>query len=179
MKNVILIVLLICPALSWADPWDNMTLEQAERVQEYLALNPYLLDYCDCCDFEGEYATEVYLMEVLSTEIVTCEWNPQYFSVKANVERIAKIPYKADGPDVEAPLAYTSEDEIIITMNYAWGYNEKAAKAAPLYTIIPYDVYGELELTSGYCREFTSFPSPAIIENTAYTNWYKRRFYRD
>ncbi|MBL6446141.1 hypothetical protein JMN32_07470 [Fulvivirga sp. 29W222] len=176
MKNILLLLLVICPMLSWADPWDNMTLEQAEQVQKYLRSNPYLLDYCDCCDSEGEFATQVYLMQVISMEIVTCEWNPQYFSIRATVKRLAEVPYRVTGPDVSTPSVYISEDDITITMNYAWGYNAKVGKAAPLYTIIPYDIYGKQDLSQGYCREFISFPNPVPVKNAEYANWYKSRF---
>lgn len=176
MKNSILVLLLLCPTLLWADPWDNLTLQQAEQVEAFLKTNPYIFDYCDCCDAEGEYATKVYLMKVTSTEIVTCDWNPEYYSVQADVVVLAEIPYTPAGPQMNAPRISRSEDGLKITMNYTWGYNAGQRKAAPLYSIVPYDVYGEQDPNSGYCRAFTTFPDPRLIKDQEYTNWYKSKF---
>lgn len=178
MKKLIIAFLLLvaCPTFLWADAWDNLTFEQAEEVQNYINANPYILDYCDCCDYEGEYATKVYLMKVISSEIVACEWDPSYYNVKTKVEVVAEIPYKSNGPDMASPVIRKSEEDLTLTMNYTWGYNPTTRKAAPLYCMIPYDVYGEQDLDSGSCREFTAFPNPEHIRDTAYSTWYKTRF---
>jgi len=176
MKKSIFVLLILFPTLLWADYWDNLTLVQAEEVIEFLNSNPYILDYCDCCDYEGEYATKIYLMKVESTEIITCDWDSRYFSVKAQVEVLAEIPYNKEGPDIYSPQLFSFEKKITITMNYTWAYNTKQSKAAPLYTIIPYDIYGEQKSDSGYCREFIAFPSPMHVINEAYGKWYNERF---
>lgn len=174
MKKLAIVLMFICPLFSWADAWDNLTKEQALKVQEYLKINPYIIDYCDCCSFKGEFATEVYLSEVTSTEIIACDWDPTYYSIRAKVEILAKIPYQATGLMISAPEILESSNEITITMNYTWGYNDEYQKAAPLYTTIPYAIYGEQNKASGSCRPLVDFPAPKKIKNRAYKKWYKR-----
>ena len=175
MKKILIVLLFLCPTFLWADPWNNLTFQQAEKVCEFLNSNPYILDYCDCCDYEGEFATKVYLMKVKSTEIIDCDWDSEYFSIKAQVEILAEIPYIKEGPDINSPHLYKLEKDLIITMNYTWAYNKQEGKAAPLFTIIPYDIYGEQKLNSGYCRDFTTFPNPEYIKNQEYEKWYNNR----
>ncbi|WP_405295915.1 hypothetical protein [Algibacter sp. Ld11] len=176
MKNTLIIFSLIIPRLLCADAWDNLTLQQAEQVCKFLNTDPYILDYCDCCNYEGEYATKIYLMKVKSTQIITCEWNSEYYSVRADVDILAEIPYTKEGPDINYAHRYKSKEELVITMNYTWAYNEQKKKAAPIYTIIPYDIYGETNPNSGYCKAFTNFPSPKYIKNRKYKKWYNKIF---
>lgn len=178
MKKILLVLLLLYPNILLADPWDNLTLQQAKQVEAFLNSNPYVLDYCDCCDFEGKYATKIELIKVKSTKIVTWDWGPEYLSVEAKVEVLAEIPYTKGGPDINSPILDLSERELptTITMNYTWAYNKEKGRAAPLYTFIPYDVEAGLELDSGYCRQFTTFPPPKAIKNKEYEKWFNKRF---
>ncbi|MEL0651212.1 hypothetical protein V6246_07230 [Algibacter sp. TI.3.09] len=176
MKNTIITLLLLCPIFLWADAWDNLTLQQAEQVCEFLNTDPYILDYCDCCDYEGEYATKIYLMKVKSTEIISCDWNSEYYSVRADVDVLAEIPYIKEGPDINYAHRYKSKEELVITMNYTWAYNEQKKKVAPIYTIIPYNIYGETNPNSGSCKAFTNFPNPKQIKNRKYKKWYNKKF---
>ncbi len=176
IKKILFLLFFIFPLYLSADSWDNLTYEQAEETCEFLSANPYILDYCDCCDFEGQYATKIYLMCVTSTEIIPCDWDSEYYSIKSDVKVLAEIPYTKDGPAMDNPQRYESSNELIITMNYTWAFNENALKAAPLYTIISYDIYGEQKSNSGYCRDFTPFPKPNTLKNKDYKNWYKNNF---
>ena len=86
-----LLFILFTVLLSWnsyADAWDNLTKEEAENVIEYLKVNPYISDYCDCCDHEGEYATTIEFLKVIDARIVTCEWDNEFYTV-AVVRKIA------------------------------------------------------------------------------------------
>lgn len=173
----IITISLTFPYLVKADPWDNLTYEEAEKVQGFLQSFPYLLDYCDCCDFEGDYAAEVFLVKVISSEIVSCSWDENYYSVQTEVEVIAKIPYESDGPRVDRPISMTNEDQLTIFMNYTWGYNSSERKATPLFCIIPYETYGEEDTTSGVCREFVNFPDPKDgVTDKDYKSWYHSVF---
>lgn len=175
MKNILFTIFILCPTLLWADAWDNLTLEQAKQVQEFLKTDPYILDYCDCCSHDGEYATNVYLMKVLSTEIVQCDWNYEFYSLKAKVKTIAQLPYKKDGPNMKSAVLIQRDSSVMITMNYTWVYNKKAKKAGPIYTVIPYDAYGKQDLTKGYCKAFTKFPKPRRIKDKEYKKWYRKK----
>jgi len=115
-------------------------------------------------------------MKVTATEIITCDWDAGFFSVRAQVEVLAQIPYLKEGPDMSSPIVNKSEDNLIITMNYTWAYNKQKGKAAPFYSIIPYDTYGEQELNTGSCRELVAFPKPESIQNEAYEEWYNNQF---
>ncbi|MCD4795056.1 MAG: hypothetical protein K8R54_17625 [Bacteroidales bacterium] len=180
MKKVLIILLLIFPLYARADYWDHLTREEAEEVQAFLSNCPFILDYCDCCDFEGEYATKAYLMKVTSTEIVTCHWDDAYYSVKAKVDIIAELPYSENGLNITKPLKNSNKDDLIITMNYTWSYSEKKAKAVPLFFIVSYDYYGANDEDSGLCRNFTDFPNPFktndVITDKEYRKWYKKNF---
>lgn len=174
--SLMTLILFILPTLVWADPWDNLTLEEAQEVQEYLSANPFILDYCDCCDHEGEYAAAVYLMRVTETEIVTCDWNDEYYSIKASVEVLARVPYNDNGLDLAAPKMANFQESLIITMNYTWGYSAMHQKSTPLYAIIPYDGKNPDHITEGSCRPFTAFPVGKAINDSDYKKWYRSRF---
>lgn len=174
MKLIVSLLLLLSPIYLWADAWDNLTLEEANKVVDVIETNPYLLDYCDCCQAEGTYATKVFLVKVLATKIVRCDWDENLFSVKAEVVTLAELPYQKDGPDIEEPIIMIEKKDLIIYTNYTWVYNSTYKKAGPIYTVIPYDYYGEQPQDKGSCRPFIDFPNPKKIKNKEYKNWYKR-----
>ena len=184
MKKLILMTLsMMITHLLLADPWNNLTQAQAKATQAYLEGNPFILEYCDCCNSGDEYAAKVYLSKVISTKIVTCDWSSEHFSLKAKVKTIAEVPYLNDKPDTKAATRAndeTTEREITITMNYTWGYNPTNKKAAPLFCMIPYDIYGKKNTNKGSCRPFTVFPNPAkarrVIRDRDYKKWYRKQF---
>lgn len=176
MKKLIVALLCLLPAMVWADPWDDLTLAEANAVVAYLEAEPYVMDYCDCCDATGQFATKIHLMKVVSTEIVACEWNDEKYSVKAQVKVLAEVEYTEDGPDVTSTVIMDDrEDVLTLTMNYSWVYHEEAGKFAPLYTAVPYDNYGEQAMDKGVCREFMDMPSPKVVADKAYKTWFKRK----
>ena len=159
-----------------------MTIQQAKQVSEFLTSNPYILDYCDCCSFGENSDEKIKFMKVKSTKIIACNWDSRFFNVKVKVESLASFSYVNGGPDMNSPHLQESaeniEEELTITMNYTWAFNKEGRKLAPFYTIVPYDVYGELELdlNSGSCAEFTTFPNPESMKNEEYTKWYNNRW---
>lgn len=176
MKHFFFALMLLLPVVSWADPWDNLTLDEAKGVVAFLKAEPYILDYCDCCDAEGPYATKLMLMEVVSTEIVTCDWDNTKYSVVAQVEILAEISYTNDGPDITQTVIMDGHpDQLTITMNYTWAFHDETAKAAPFYTAVPYDSYGEQPLDKGVCREFVGYPAPEYVHNNKYASWWKAK----
>lgn len=175
MKKIILPFLLLYSSLLHADPWEDLTLEQALEVSDFLGENPYILDYCDCCDHDGEYATKVFLLEVTFVEIIPCSWDSDYYSVEASVSYLAELPYQAQGPDISAPLLVQSEDALIVSLNYTWGYNAAFDQAGPLYTIMPSDRHEERPLDTGYCKGLTAFPDPSLIKDSKYKKWYNSK----
>jgi hypothetical protein len=155
-----------------ADPWDWFkTLEEAEAVQEFLTENPYILNYCDCCNHEGSRVT---LLKVVSSEIVPWRLNKTLYSVQTKVEVIANIPYLADGPDMKGATPEDEHWDYYIKMNYTWGYHPEKKVCAPLYAMVPFGNIDEPD--SGFCKPFTNFPDPATIKNEDYTRWFERSF---
>ena len=100
MKTLFALAVLFNTFFSFADAWDNLTFEEAEAVVAELKKNPYIFDYCDCCDHTGEYATEVHFMKVTGTEIVTCDWDASYYSVQYTADLIAKVEYLPKGANI-------------------------------------------------------------------------------
>lgn len=180
MKKVLIFVFLLYSTSLLADPWDNLTYKEAENVQASLTASPFILDYCDCCDFSGEYAAKVYLLKVVSTEIVECEWDNMAYSVKATVVKIAELPYTDKGPDIMKPIKSSGTEDFVITMNYTWTISPEILKAVPFYQVLPYGEHsGELQ-TSAMCRDFIEFPDPfktkGVITDKDYKEWYKDSF---
>lgn len=176
MKKLLLIMLLFVSNLSLADAWDNLTMQEAEAVIDELKENPYVFDYCDCCDHEGEYATRVYLIQVLRPKIVTCEWNNEFYSVTYEYRILAEVKYTENGPDI----AQMSSQEIKeysepIYMNYTWGLNKLTKKATPFFNIVEYDYYGA---DSEPCKPEFEYPTPkelaVVKKDKAYKKWWKK-----
>lgn len=178
MKNLFIALLFLAfTSSSIADSWDNLTKEQAEAVVKELEENPYIFDYCDCCDHEGTYATKVRLLKVTSTEIKPCAWEPESFSVTVDVVVLAHLPYTASGPDVVKMTSNKKEiDVYTVSMNYTWTYNPGEKSASPLYTTVPYDKY---DGDKKPCKSYFKFPTPdqgkGIIKDGKYKKWYKKK----
>lgn len=157
-----------------ADSWDNLTKEQAEAVVAELKENPYIFDYCDCCDHEGVYAAKVRLLKVTKSEIIPCPWEKESFSVNVETMVLAHIPYEANGPDLNKMTSNKKETAIYtLAMNYTWSFNKGEKSAAPFFTTVPYDKYDDKKA----CKAMFKFPTPeqgkGIIKDGKYTKWYK------
>lgn len=156
-----------------ADSWDNMTLEEAKAVVAELETNPYIFDYCDCCDAKGEYATKVYFLRVIEATIVTCSWDASFYSVQIRSEVLAELKYSNNGVNVKKLKKPTGEPQQLLSMNYTWGYDPKTQKAVPFFQKITYSLYPDSRNT---CKKPFEFPSPkALLKvngDDAYVNWY-------
>lgn len=177
-KLFTILALVLFTNLALADSWDNLTKEQAEAVVKELEQNPYIFDYCDCCNHEGAYAANVRLLKVTSTEIKPCAWEPESFSVTIDVVVVAHLTNTEVGPDLTKMTSKKKEvDVFTISMNYTWTYNEGEKSAAPLYTTIPYDKYDQDKKP---CKAHFKFPTPeqgkGIIKDGKYKKWYKKKF---
>lgn len=166
MKKLLFVLLSMATLTTvTADPWEDVTQEQAEQVQAHLKLHPFILDYCDCCG-DGE----VYLMKVLSTKIVECSYNSEKKTVVAEVVKLGKLE-TYDG----SPSAYRTEavndaevEEFIITMNYTFTYSECGQWAVPFFKEVPYE-------QNHVCNGATRFPSPfdnKALEDVQYIEWF-------
>lgn len=177
IKTLILFFALIVSTLAHADAWDNLTLKEAQEVVKELKANPFIFNYCDCCDYEGDYATTIEMIYVKSTEIVTCDWDETFYKVIYEGEIIASVKNGATGAEITA--LSTAEDAAVsdaIYMNYTWGYNADLNLATPYFSIVPYEYYGQGE----GCKANFTFPTPseikAVSSNKKYKKWYKKAF---
>ncbi|MCB9194753.1 MAG: hypothetical protein H6598_00830 [Flavobacteriales bacterium] len=169
-KGLILGLLLICNLSTYADSWDNLTKEQAENTVAFLEKNPFIFDYCDCCDQNGV----VSLLRITSMEIVTCDWDNNYFSIKYQAELVSNFVSDANGVDISKKVTLTDEETAtsgVISMNYNWGFNKDNMNINPLVSMINYDVYG-----TDYkpCLNAFSLPSPKLVGNKHYKKWFKK-----
>jgi len=149
-----------------ADPWDNLTEEQANEVVSYLKENPFILDYCDCCD-----AGDVILMKVNDVEIIPCEWDANYKSVKVYATQIGKLERNGSYPSAFRVEHLEEDIEYIITMNYTFVYSECGKWAVPFFKEVEYD-------NKHVCCGATRFPDPSdnpgIMDQEYYT-WFEQK----
>lgn len=176
MKNfAILLLTFLLSFTSFADAWDNLTRQEAEEVVAYLEAHPFIFEYCDCCDYDGEYATMIHMVKVVSTEIIPCSWNDGQFSVKYTSEPIIQIDYTKEGPNLsELNVAVEADANAVIYMNYTWGINIETGLAEPIFNSVQYDYYGE----ASPCKTPFSYPTPRMLKKVAkvkgYKKWYKK-----
>lgn len=173
MKILFIFFALLISPLSFADAWDNLTLEEAEEVVAELAVNPYIFDNCDCCDHKGEYAAKVFLVKVTDTEIIRCEWNPEFYSVRLTFQVIAELKNGPSGPNAKKlRKAGSAEPSDILFMNYTWGLQPGTHIAVPFFSKIPYSTYGE----SKACKKAFNYPTPKAVRKVSddpdYETWY-------
>ena len=160
---------------TFADAWDNLTYEQAQGVVLELEKNPFIFDYCDCCDFSGEYSIQVFLLKVISTEIIQCGWDSQFYSVKFESIALAELIYTAKGLNTKKLKKVNNpETADMIYMNYTWGLDTTDKDAHPFFDIVDYTTYGEADP----CKKVFAFPKPKTVKKVTndadYSVWYKK-----
>lgn len=180
MKNLLCLVLILCSIQLSADPWNAMTEKNANAAMEYLKQNPYIIDFCDCCDADGEYAAEVYLVKVLRTYLTKSKWSKGKYKVMMEVRRIAKIPYyEANGSEPEnAVKAEEKVETIDLTMNYTRGFSRTSKMADHFHKLVEYEHFNDNELRN--CREAIAYPNPfeagCKFYDRDYMEWYRLNF---
>ena len=175
MKLLLFVSVLFVSTFSFADAWDNMTKTQAEAVVAELKINPYIFDYCDCCDYSGEYASKAYLLKVKSAEIVECSWDSNYYTVSLTVDYICELINTANGLMLKDLKKTENEgDHSGFYMNYTWGFNEETKLATAYFNIVDYDVYVH---DTKSCKVEFSYPTPKEVKRVSkdkkYAKWYK------
>lgn len=170
MRILLLTLALFTARLSFADAWDNLTKQQAEKVVKHLEANPYIFDYCDCCG-DGKSMT---LLKVTKTSIVPCDWDAGSFTVKVEATAMVSMKRNEFGLDVSSfEKAEPQEDQLTIYMNYTWVYFKEKKSAAPVFSSIKYDKYGKKKP----CEGLFKFPDPKsfkkIFKDKSYKKWFK------
>lgn len=174
MRYLLLSFLILATVAVKADAWDNLTLAEAEMVQKKLNKDPFVFDFCDCCS-----DAPVYLLKVLSSEIVTCSWDETKYSVKINATRIGKFGRDGVKVDWTKTIEFdASESRLVdytIYMNYTFMYKKPSKAALPVAKVVPYHYEHQ-----SFCEGIVEFPNPAKhaieINDADYQKWYKKRF---
>lgn len=174
-KLFLLFILLLTSKLTFADAWDNLTMDQAKAVVAHLEENPYIFDYCDCCDIKGEFASKAYFLKVMDAEIVPCSWDNTFYSVKINAEMIGELKRTKSGLKLNKLYKTSAEAINIIYMNYTWAYNSETKMASPLFDIVQYDTYGS---ENKPCKATFAYPQENVVmkvfKDEIYLNWYSK-----
>ncbi|MBK6952940.1 MAG: hypothetical protein IPH24_13090 [Crocinitomicaceae bacterium] len=108
MKFLVLLTFLFTIHSAKADAWDHLNLKQAKAAQKYLKKYPFIYDYCDCC------SGEVYLMKVLSSEIVPCYWDTAQYSVATKVERLTIMENSGTGLIIIIPEKLAKKTNLLV-----------------------------------------------------------------
>ena len=172
MKQLITLLFFSIPLFSFADAWDNLTFEEAENVVKELKKNPFIFDYCDCCDYKGEYASSIEFIKVTDTEIVECNWNSEMYSVKITSELIASVQFTASGANTKEMTKQSDNNfSSVLYMNYTWGLNPETKKATPFFNIITYSFY---ENENQPCQAEFKYPTPRDLKKVNFVKGYKK-----
>ncbi|MCB9232115.1 MAG: hypothetical protein H6581_10650 [Bacteroidia bacterium] len=166
MKKILfsLSLLILIAQTSFADAWDALTPEQAEEVVTYLIRNPFILDYCDCCD-NGD----VYLLKVLRADIVPCSWDDEKKSVVVQAVQIGQLERNGSYPSAYRCQPLNEKVEYTITMNYTFVYSACGNWAVPFFKEVAYP-------ENHVCAGATRFPDPAEndIQDRDYKAWFEK-----
>lgn len=177
MKYFSLLFVFLITQFSFADAWPEMTKAEAEAVVAELEKNPYIFDYCDCCDHGGEYAATVFISKVIKANIVACEMDENCYTIETESVILAEVFYGENGPDVtKLSKPGLSEVSQTIYMNYTWTLNPSTKKATPFFRVIPYNYY---DFTKEACKQEFAYPTPAqlkkVSKDKGYKKWYGER----
>ena len=173
MKYLVLFLSIAFVQNALADPWEDVTYDEAFKVQKLLKKYPFVLDYCDCCD-----GSKVFLLKIMETEMITCPYNGSKYSIKTKAVRIGKFDHWDGRVDVSESVPFDYEEERLIeytvSMNYTFAYKKKTNTCAPLGRIIDYST----ENTTS-CDGVGVFPNPfknnIEIHDDDYKKWARKR----
>lgn len=176
MKYIYLVISFFIAHFSFADAWGELSKTEAEAVVAELTKNPYIFDYCDCCDNSGDYATSILFLKVTKAEIVACEMDENCFYVDVETIVLAEVYYGENGPVIDQLSAYNIEkNKQRIYMNYSWVFNPVTKLATPFFNVVPYNYY-DIEKTA--CKTEFAYPTPkqlkAVSADTDYKKWYDK-----
>jgi hypothetical protein len=181
MRTFILLIALAISTSSFADAWDNMTEEEAIATVNYLRMNPYIFDYCDCCRShdDADDLFVVRLIRVTNMRVIPCTWDEGKFSVEYDFAPVATLTYTEDGRLKRASRTITrlsEEEQHLLYMNYTWAFNEESKLAEPLFKSIDYSYV--VQHGGQSCNPPFSYPKPEHLESVGkfkgYKQWYKQ-----
>lgn len=163
----------------FADPWDCMSQTEAKELMAYLKKNPFVFDYCDCCDDgsreHDNYKLMGHLIKIEKMEIVSCSWDDTQFSVNIISSKVISSGY-VDGGKFIVAIASDEDSKMYsdswpVTLNYTWAYNK--GKPVRLFKMTSYK--GE----DFNCGGLKQFPEPKNVPagklQKAYTKYYSKK----
>lgn len=167
------LAILFVPNFLKADPWDCMSKEDAEELMVFLKKNPFVLEYCDCCD-----EPTAYLVRIQRMKIVPCHWDESQYSVAVVRYRITAMGYMEDRQfkqiqqtaDPEALKLYGNAEYYTPTLNYS--FSRQNGKPTRLNTQTGDDRSDDIG-----CGGIQAFPAPKTLKKIKGC-WAYRRFYR-
>ena len=113
----------------------------------------------------------VYLMKVLSSEIIPCTWDADQKSVKVKAVRIAELERNGCYPAAYRAKAMNDTVDYTITMNYTFVYTDCGKWAVPFFKTVKYS-------ENHVCSGATRFPNPDEnndISDNDYRTWFAER----
>lgn len=177
MKKILFSLLLCCSSLLFADPIEDFSLADANRIVAFLKENPFMIDYCDCCNevlSEGEAPIEAKLIRIIEREIVPCEYNAERYSIRITGEILAKgiIENKKMTNIHVLPRDEAEEYNTLLSANYFFCADKR--KIGQLGMITQDDkLYKEYK-----CGGISGFPAPSALANIIsmeqYVKWYRK-----
>lgn len=165
MKQILILLTVLISFTLQADPWEDISKDQAKQIVKYLKKYPIVLDYCDCCDDSKDF-----LLRILETNIVPCSYDEAKKSVKVRAIRIGQLDRKNKGSAYNVTGLNDTVD-YTISINYTFVYTSDGNWAVPFSDIIPYRLQNE------GCKGATYFPDPLHnkkIKDNFYINWYNK-----
>jgi len=176
MKKVFVILLsLLLVNNLFADSWTDLTQEQAEKAVEHLQKNPYIFDYCDCCDM-----TTVRLIYVTDVYFLDSQNEPGLFEVHVVGKIINEFDIANVYGDESAVLGgfykFEGDEEFsgILSVNYTFVYSHSAD--AEVYSVRLCDITGyDQDLTSCVTNMVYPHPSDSKAVDANYKKWYKTK----
>jgi hypothetical protein len=162
-----------------ADPWDCMSREEANSLVTYLKDNPFVFDYCDCCDDitgEDEEKPMGQLIKIEKMQIVACSYDDTQFSVKITKSTVVSSGYVFYG--IFNPAESRPEDLDRYANPWNISLNYCFAMIGETSTMRLYQIIG-LEAEPIDCTGLGEFPVPKNLPEhplkKAYTVFYEAR----
>ncbi|MBR9919722.1 MAG: hypothetical protein GYB31_02720 [Bacteroidetes bacterium] len=149
-----------------ADPLEDLTYEEAQQLISHLQLDPYIIDYCDCCSDGPDY-----IIRVSDLSIEAAEYGARPYRVRAKGTYIYELQRSENGYFSIKDSKKGGFEDIIWT-NYSFAFDPEDKMAHPIGQVL-----GIRE--SGNCNPDAHFPAPDQLRlqqsDPGYHQWYQSR----
>ncbi len=162
-----------------AESWDYMSKEQAEALLAYVNKNPFIFNYCDCCNDiipENKVKPKAHLLKIEKMEIVPCPFDNTLFSVDVLECTVVATANVSDG--FVSITKTESDDKRKYAIQWALSLNY-------CFTLIDFVIPSRLYEAIDYkaepfdCSGLIEFPDPELVPEhplkKAYSKYYKSK----